>query len=513
MNLFERITEKAFRAVGATDMQRQYAAAKNGRLVGDLKSSNLSANQDVRTSIRELRAHGRRLARDNDYFIGFLKKLSNKVIGIEGIKLQVDAKKANGDKKEDLNRSVEEKWKRWCLKTNCDVTGQSSLRDLAGLALNTLATDGEFLIRYIYDPASEFGLKLQMLDVDWLDEDYNVEASKNSDTGNRIVMSVEYDQYDKPVAYHFTDPRWSSTSVPGLRVVPQAIRRLRIPADQIMHRLRKDRIGQGRGVTWAHGAMLTMNQLDGFDEAELVGARINASNMAFISLPAPLDPTSDQRPTIDTEVSPGQVLEIPAGSTVHEFSPNKPQDTSFSTRMLRKIAASLGISHSTLTGDLTEVNFSSIRAGTIDERDIWRELQKWMAEHFYQDIYEKWLMFNSGMVPVTALDQVMYPIWRGRGFEWVDPLKDITASALAVDRGFTTLTKVLGESGQDFEETIDQIAYEKDYMAKKNVTLADAVSMQDAQAQIAADQADAQAKQDAKNNKDNAQTKGKSAGR
>jgi capsid protein len=39
--------------------------------------------------------------------------------------------------------------------------------------------------------------------------------------------------------------------------------------------------------------------------------------------------------------------------------------------MLRKVATSLGISYSTLTSDLTQVNFSSIRAGTIEEREIW----------------------------------------------------------------------------------------------------------------------------------------------
>jgi capsid protein len=47
-------------------------------------------------------------------------------------------------------------------------------------------------------------------------------------------------------------------------------------------------------MAWTHGAMLTMNQLDGFDEAELVGARINASNMAFVSPPAPVDPSERQ---------------------------------------------------------------------------------------------------------------------------------------------------------------------------------------------------------------------------
>lgn len=513
MSLLDRIAERAFRAIGATDMQRQYAAAKNGRLVGDQRNFNYSADQDTRGAIRPLRAHSRALARDNDYMIGFLKKLEANVIGCDGLTLQVDAKKSTGEKKEDLNRKVEDAWKDWSLKKNCDVTGQLSLRGNAALLLKTLATDGEFLIRLHFDKTSEHGLRLQLLDVDWLDEDF-VEDTQGKTIGkgigNRIVMSVELNSLDQPVAYWFTDPKWSTTSIPGLRVVPQPSKRLRIPAEQIIHRFVKDRVGQTRGIPWAHGAMLTMNQLDGFDEAELVGARINASNMAFVSPPAPTDTNGIEKSGIDTEVSPGQVLELPAGYTVHEFSPNKPQDSTFSTRMLRKIATSFGVSYSTLTSDLTEVNFSSIRAGTIEEREVWKIMQKWLAENLYQDIYEKWLMFNTRLVPATALAQVMYPIWRGRAFEWVDPLKDITASALAVDRGFTTLTETLAQRGRDFEETIDQIAYENEYMAKKSVSLASAIGMAEVNAQIAADQADAAAQ--AKDSKD-AQAKGKTAGK
>jgi capsid protein len=63
-------------------------------------------------------------------------------------------------------------------------------------------------------------------------------------------MSIEYDPYDKPVAYWFTDPKWSTTSVPNLksRTGVIVVRRLRIPADQIIHRFIRDRVGQGRGV-------------------------------------------------------------------------------------------------------------------------------------------------------------------------------------------------------------------------------------------------------------------------
>jgi lambda family phage portal protein len=481
MSLLSTLAEKAFRAAGAVE-QRDYAAAQNGRLVGDWTTQNNSANQEVRSSIRQIRARSRQLARDNDYFIGFLKKLDANVLGTEGIKLQINVRKSDGAAKDDLNRKVEDAFKVWSRKANCDVTGQSSFRDLAALALRTLATDGEFLLRLIYDERSQFGLKLQMLDVDWLDEDYNDDKLPN---GNRVVMSVELDQYDKPVAYHFTNPKWNNISIPGMRLIPQHVQRLRIPAEQIVHRFAKERVGQSRGIAWPHGAMITMNQLDGFDESELVAARINASNMVFVSPPQSDGGASlgSQRSPIETEVAPGQILELPEGYTVHDFDPKKPMDGSFSKRMLRKIATSLGVNYNTLTSDLEGVNFSSIRAGTVEEREIWKLIQGWLADHFYQDIFEKWLMFNMNLVPVTALDQVMYPIWRGRGFEWVDPSKDINADVTAVNRGFKTMREVIEERGGDFEDTMNQHKTEKEFIEKLGLQFASP----DLQAQLAAE--------------------------
>lgn len=482
MQLLTSIAERAFRMAGAVPSQRSYAAAKNNRLVGDWTSQNNSANQEIKMSLRTLRARSRQLARDNDYFIGFLKKLEANVVGQNGLKLQVDAKNADGQtKKEPLNRKVEDEWAAWSRKNNCDVTGQGSFRDIAALAIRTLAVDGEFLVRYIGDPNSEFGLKLQVIDVDWLDEDYN---DPKPQSGNRIIMSVELDSFDKPVAYWLTPPRWSNVLVGEMPIVPNRADRLRVPAEMICHRFLKTRIGQVRGLPWAHGAMLSLNQLDGFDEAELVGARIAASNMAFVSPPPELDGGSSTSLTpIDTEVTPGQVLELPPGYTVSEFSPTKPLASDFSKRILRKVAASFGINYNTMTSDLEGVNFSSIRAGTIEEREIWKMLHVWMANHFYQDVYQKWLMFNLHLAPVTQMKQVMYPIWRGRGFDWVDPSKDVTADIDAVNRGFKTMTEVLAEKGRDFEETMEQHAAEKVIIEKLGLEFASP----DMQAKLAAD--------------------------
>jgi lambda family phage portal protein len=496
MNILTSIAEKAFRAAGAKEATRMYAAAKNGRLVGDWTTQNNSANAEIKHSAKILRARSRQLARDNDYFIGYLKKLEANVIGVHGLKLQVDAKNTDGIKKSPLNRKIEDEFKTWCRKNNCDVTAQGSLRDIAALNLRTLATDGEFLNRLVNVDGQ---LKLQVLDVDWLDEDYN--DPKHAKTGNKIVMSVELDQFDRPVAYWLTNPKWTQVQVPGLQLYPSSVDRLRIPAEQIIHRFVRVRAGQVRGVAWAHGAMLTMNQLDGFDEAELVAARIAASAMAFVSPPAQDANTQYGANTtpISTEVAPGQILEVPAGSTIHDFNPTKPQDTDFSKRMLRKVASSLGINYNTMTSDLEGVNFSSIRAGTIEERENWKLIQLFMAEHFYQDVYAVWLMFVAGLVPVTQIKQVMYPKWHARGFDWVDPSKDINADITAINSGIKTRTEVLAERGQDFEETMELIADEKKIIEQLGLEF----TSPDTAAKLAADQ---QA-QDAADTKDDGDTK------
>jgi lambda family phage portal protein len=494
MSLITSIAEKVFRAAGATEASRSYASAGQGRLVGDWTTQNNSANQEIKPASRILRARSRQLARDDDYFIGFLKTAESNVIGTNGLTLQVKSKK------KPLNERIEADYKDFSRKQNYDVTGQSSRRDMSALALRTLLTDGEFLMRKVVDPRFKYKLKLQMLDIDWLDEDLN--DPKHYQTGNRIIMSVEVDQYDKPVAYWFTEPRWATISVPGTPLVPNYEKRLRIPAEQIIHRFTKERVGQMRGVPVAHGAMLRMNMLGGYEEAELVGARVGAANMAFVTaqLPEGTQALGTVAPPIETEVVPGQVLELPPGYTVHDFSPSRPGSNyaDYIKSLLRPIAVSLGVSYNTFTSDLESVNYSSLRAGTINERDLWKILQKWVGDHLEQDIYETWLMLNSQGVPVTQLDQVMYPIWRARGFDWVDPSKDVSADTEALNRGFTTLTKILGEKGEDFEETMLQLAEEKKFIESLGLEF----TSPDAAAKLAADAKNAEADKEEKDAKD-----------
>lgn len=466
MKFLQTVTEGFFRLAGAKTVKR-YAAAKRDRFTSNWTTDNQSANQEIRYYLKNLRARSRQLAKDDDYVIGYLKKLKANVIGHRGIRLQADSKS------DTLNKIVEDAFSDWGLKENCTVTGQDSFVDAQLLAVRTLAVDGEFLIRIVADASSEYGFKLQFIDVDWLDEEFNEERLTN---GNRVVMSVELDTNDKPVAYWLTRPRWQGFGVGDTPIIPKYTDRLRVPAHQIIHRFIRERVGQVRGVPFVHGAATRLNKLGNYEEAELIGASISASQMMLISAPADDAGSNSGSTDLTFDVAPGQVREIPAGYTVHDFTPNRPGNTyaTYIKQVLRAIAVSLGISYNSLSSDLESVNYSSLRAGTIEERDHWKMLQAFVSGHFCQDVYKKFVMFNPGIAPMTKLKAIMKPRWRARGFDWVDPSKDVNASIAAIGAGLKTRTEDLAERGEDFEETMQQLAYEQKYAEKLGLTFVNA---------------------------------------
>jgi capsid protein len=56
------------------------------------------------------------------------------------------------------------------------------------------------------------------------------------------------------------------------------------------------------------------------------------------------------------------------------------------------MSAGLGVAFSSLSNDLSDVNFSSIRAGLIEERETWKALQKLFVEVVNDRVFSEWLL-------------------------------------------------------------------------------------------------------------------------
>lgn len=301
-------------------------------------------------------------------------------------------------------------------------------------------------------------------------------------------MGIEFNKWNRPVAYYLLKAHPSELfSQHGSYGNKQYER---IPAEEIIHGFIMDRPSQSRGVPWMHSAMLRLRMLGAYEEAELVAAK-----MGFFVSPDGSGYTGadDGFGNKLMEADPGSFEQLPAGMDVRLFDPNHPNASfaDFEKSILRGIASGLNISYATLANDLENVNFSSIRHGSLEDRDTWRVLQNWLIEHFCTPVYEAWLVMaiTTGKVNLPMKDFAKYnkPIWRARGWAWVDPLKESHANEIALVQKTKTRSQIAADQGIDIEEMFQQIALEGELAKKYGIDLNNAITTNEEDAEDKAD--------------------------
>jgi len=448
-------------------MARAFHGADTGRLFSDFVSSSRSADSEIKPSLRVLRDRCREISRNHPYAKRYLQIMSTNVVGANGVRIQV--RKRNDDNSLDSvgNRIIEQAWQAWGRAGFCTVDGRVSWVQAQRLFMETLARDGEVLIQKIKNPAGNpFGFSLKFLEADYLDEGYDARLNN----GNEIRMGVELDKRTgKPLNYYLFedhphhDQGYGSKTKRHHKIVP---------ASEIIHCYLQDRAGQTRGVPWMSNVLSRLKMLDGYEEATLVNARVAASKMGFFTSPEGDgfvgDDYDNHAPIMDA-ATPGSFMQLPTGMSFTAFDPQNPTDSfaEFEKGILRGIASGLGVSYVSLANNLEGVSYSSIRQGTIEDRDHFKMVQQFMIDQFIDPIYRAWLemAITVGRVSLPMgkydlfADQVIY---RPRGFAWVDPAKEINASVTALNNGIVSLQDVHSQYGRDTEEIFEQINRESE---------------------------------------------------
>jgi lambda family phage portal protein len=438
-----------------------FAGASFNRLTQDFLGGLLSGHQEVKGDLDTLRARSRQICRDNPMGRRFLSLVAANVIGPTGIRLQVKSESARGELASSVNTRIEQAWKRWGKPDQCTVTSQASMPYFQAQVVKTVARDGEAFIRRVRGYPNRFGYALQLLDADLCDTGYD----RVLPDGNEVRAGVEIDSYGKEVAY------WLWTAHPNDTV--RSRERRRFSADDVLHLYLPERMGQTRGVPWLASVIVWLQMLYGYTEAELVAARTASAKMGFIKGGQPL---GDEPQTM--EADPGKIDRLGVDEDFVSWDPTHPAGNfgPFLTTVLHQVASGADVAHASLTGDLSSVNYSSIRAGMLTERDHWRMLQCWFADHCLDPIYRDWLrmavLSPQLTVPAADLERYESVAWQPRGWDWVDPQKDVEASAAARAYGFTTLGRILAEQGDDLDEFIAEKVAEDEKLEAAGIELA-----------------------------------------
>ena len=450
-----------------------FPAADLSRLTSSWTTDPGAVNRWLRYELVRLRARSRQLARGDAYGAKFIRSCVDNIAGPRPFGLQSKATFQNGALNVAANKKIEAAWAERCRPGACEVTGKLSQGALHRLLVRCLARDGELLLRTIRGAGYGAAGKLQILDIDRLDEMKN----ENLLNGGAIKLGVEIDPYSKPVAYHVLKQHPGEM---GEWNRGYERKHERIPAEQIRHLFIADWPEQVRGFPWMHAAMVRLWNLGGFEEAAVINARIGASKVAVLQQEegdgtATLATGKDSAGNFLTDIEPGSYWTTPPGTTLGSFDPAFPDASvgPFIQACLRGASAAVGMAYHSFANDPGAVNYSTARVALLDERDMWMAVQQWYIEHFCEIDAADWM---RGAILDGVLPQ---HYWNFRGdlhfqpktWKWIDPAKEVNAEIDALDAHLTSRTRIAAQNGEDIEDIFTEIAAEEALANEKGIKL------------------------------------------
>ena len=454
--------------------RRTYKAASTANIFSDFIGTSSNADSTIRFNLRKIRDRCREQARNNDYAKRYLQLMTTNVVGQNGIRIQSKARNEDGSLDFIGNQVIENAWKQWSKKGNCTIDGKLSFVDAQKLFIESLSRDGEVLVRHITTNNPLDPYKIQFLDADYLDEEEN-QVMKN---GEEIIMGVKLDPNGKPKSYMlFKDHPHNQYFGNYNR------EHIELPADELIHAYVPERAEQTRGVPFMTTALSRLKMLDGYEEAELVAARVGASKMGFFTSQSGDQYTGDDleddyTPIMNAEA--GTFEQLPDGMDFKSFDPQHPASgfDNFHKSVLRGIASGLGVSYVSLANNLEGVNYSSIRQGTLEERDNFRIMQRFMIEHFIQPVFDKWLLQTMSFKDDFLLPPDKYNkfanniVYIPRSWGWIDPVKEVKANVDGLNAGVVTMQDVQANYGRDVEELFEQHQREEELAKQYDIQTA-----------------------------------------
>jgi lambda family phage portal protein len=451
-----------------------FSSGDVSRLLSGWTSTSNTIDYYLQQELRSLRARSRSMVRINPYGKRFIGTMKSNIVGPSGVGVQAQStifrKGAGNVLDTPANDAIEAAFKDWS-SFHCDFTGKSNWIDLQNMAISCAAQDGEYLfIKHVGPQAGKYGFQLQAVDPELLDTERN-DTTKSGE----IRLGIEYDKLGRVLRYYFRKP---SSSLYGGGY--QTGDSYSIEAARVIHGFISEWPDQSRGVPWMHSSLERAKHLEKYDEAAIVKARSTAATMAVLRTPAGDGAYTGNEDgegeyddaTID-QYEAGTIKDIGDREIVNLDSDYPHQMyAEFVKSQLRGIASGLGISYHALSGDLEGVNYSSIRAGVLEDREIFKGLQNWFVRSLIQPVFTDWInhalttnIIKIGAFPLSRSPEEYHAAhYQGRRWAWVDPQKDGKANELAINSRLKSISQIIREQGDDPESVWNEIKRDKDKM-------------------------------------------------
>ncbi|MEB7712342.1 phage portal protein [Kluyvera cryocrescens] len=398
----------------------------------------------------------RDLVVNNPLAANYIRVVVDGVVGSKGINPTVSLVDPKGDLNFDLNKRISDEWlkfaenpKRFSL--NKRFTFKQFLREVSKARI----IDGETFIRI---HRFNEGMKVEIIPSERVDRNL---TKQGEEPDTIIYQGIEFDiDTNEVVAYWLRD----------FNILTQTYSAMseRVPADEILHHFDGVLPDSYRGVTDFLASMNLMNHLNDFTFASLVQKQITAASMTFLerdkSQDGLLDDEESEHQEITQEMSPGLIMELPAGYSAKSVTANSNGDSyeSFAESTIEQIAAGLGVYSNALLNSTKNVNFSSARFGQLQTNARFAILRDKLKEQIILPLFEEFIRccVDDGVLPLTqkAVDDVIFnTTFSGEGMKSVDPIKEYQAYEVAVRNKFMSRHEAIIAIGGDPQKVDEEI--------------------------------------------------------
>lgn len=364
------------------------------------------------------------------------------------------------------NKQLQKHWLEFCKNPTLDGKGTfSSAQKLIGYSL---FQSGEVFLRKRV--ATKYGKTIPFY-IDIIESDY-LPVNKLM-TDKNIINGISLDKVTRrPTKYHFSKAHPNTTLFTEYYGQTSSV-----AAKDIIHVFERTRPQQLRGFPLLSPVLVPLLEIQELTEATVIRQKA-AQAIAWVvkkNTPSNFNPIG--LPTVETDTDPHKqgtplvkkvISEITAGG-VHYLEQDEdlivtePPDIGANLLVLmqmelRKVAMGVGLTYEQLTGDLSSVNFSSIRAGMVD---LYRRVEQIQQLLFIEEAFNPLAdMFQDFVSAWTGKDYSKAKIkWQIPKREWVDPLKDINADLAEMEGPLPLATwkQKIEERGLDFDEYLKEL--------------------------------------------------------
>lgn len=274
-------------------------------------------------------------------------------------------------------------------------------------------------------------------------------------TTETIAAGVELSDDGAAIAYHVHPIRpdaMQATYAPPVR----------IDAGDLLHIFEPAGPGAVRGVSPLAPVLLALSELDAVEDALITQTRVAALLSVILTNTAEMggkDPLQD-----GAALEPGAMIRLPGNWKIDTVAPQQSQQAGeFLRHLTHRIATGVGVPVWLVTGDVSQANYSSLRAALVAFRQRIERYQFQVLVPQLLDPVWRRVATMAALEHGLPIDEDLFAVeWIPPAQPWVDPAKDAAATIAQMDAGLMSRRQAVAALGYSVEKLDAEIAADRE---------------------------------------------------